>query len=209
MERRIGEIFTYQDKTYQVVKSIKYDNCTGCAFKGLICGMLTCLDTRGNCSMRIRKDHNDIIFKEIKNMENNQLVIDIPKGMEIDVENTNLAKGIVKFRPKNITYDDIVKSLDIKRVFGITVFGEHKNKLQAIARLLIIAKYYNGDWKPDWNNIKEGKFYISYNFIHNNYFVIEDNSNSIGSMVFKHQEDAQAIIDNPNFRSTLDAIYKN
>ena len=27
--------------------------------------------------------------------------------------------------------------------------------------------------------------------------------------VFKHKEDAQAVIDNPNFREILDVIYKN
>ena len=37
-------------------------------------------------------------------MENNQLTIDIPEGMEIDLENSDLAKGIVKFKKKDITY---------------------------------------------------------------------------------------------------------
>lgn len=31
-------------------------------------------------------------------IKNNQLTIDIPKGMEIDMENSYFAKGIVKFR---------------------------------------------------------------------------------------------------------------
>lgn len=42
-------------------------------------------------------------------MENNQLTIAIPKGMEIDLEKSNLAKGIVKFKKKDITYDDILQ----------------------------------------------------------------------------------------------------
>ena len=62
---------------------------------------------------------------------------------------------------------------------------------------MCIAEYYNGNWKPDWSNNKEGKFYISYN------------SNNVGAIVFKHKEDAQAVIDNPNFREILDVIYKN
>lgn len=37
-------------------------------------------------------------------MENNQLTIDIPEGMEIDLENSNLAKGIVRFKKKEIYY---------------------------------------------------------------------------------------------------------
>lgn len=30
-----------------------------------------------------------------------------------------------------------------------------------------------------------------------------------GAIYFKNKEDAQAVIDNPNFRSILDAIYKD
>lgn len=85
----------------------------------------------------------------------------------------------------------------------------NSSKIKAIDKLIDTAEFYNGNWKPDWSNNKEGKFYISYNFIHNGYFVIEDNSNNVGTIVFKHKEDAQAVIDNPNFREILDVIYKN
>lgn len=34
-------------------------------------------------------------------------------------------------------------------------------------------------------------------------------SQSEGAIYFKNKEDAQAVIDNPNFRSILDAIYKD
>lgn len=37
MERKIGEVFTYDGKTYQVVKSIL---CTHCAFNGKLCGLI-------------------------------------------------------------------------------------------------------------------------------------------------------------------------
>ncbi len=37
MERKIGEIFTYNGKTYQVVKSIA---CIDCAFRERVCGLL-------------------------------------------------------------------------------------------------------------------------------------------------------------------------
>lgn len=33
-------------------------------------------------------------------IKNNQLTIDIPEGMEIDLENSDLAKGIIKFKSK-------------------------------------------------------------------------------------------------------------
>ena len=40
-------------------------------------------------------------------IKNNQLTINIPEGMEIDLENSDLANGIVKFKQSTITYADI------------------------------------------------------------------------------------------------------
>ena len=80
MERKIGEIFTYNGKTYQVVKD---NTCEGCAFmKNCHCFSISKL--LGLCSYTNRTDKTGVIFKEINNMENNQLTIDIPEGMEID-----------------------------------------------------------------------------------------------------------------------------
>lgn len=203
MERKIGEIFTYQGKLYQVVESTKCDNC---AFRQRTnCTQL--IKFLGNCSFITRTDNTSVIFKEIKN---NQLTIDIPEGHIIDVEHSDLSKGIIKFKKSNITYKDIEDALNLEKdLTGVACNVNNVTKLSAIDKLINIAKYYNKDWKPNWNNNKEGKFYISYNFIHNAYFVIEDNSNNVGTIVFKRQEDAQAVIDNPNFREILDEIFKN
>ena len=49
---------------------------------------------------------------EIKAIEinHNKLIIDIPKGMELDTENTDVAKGVIMLRKKkDITYEEIVK----------------------------------------------------------------------------------------------------
>ena len=50
---------------------------------------------------------------EIKTIEinHNKLIIDIPEGMEIDLENSDLAKGIVKFKEKKLCFNDILNSL--------------------------------------------------------------------------------------------------
>jgi hypothetical protein len=84
MERKIGEIFTYNDKIYQVVKS---DTCANCAFRENDCSIIR--SRIGLCVSSIRFDKTNVVFKEINNMEikNNQLTIDIPEGMEIDLEN--------------------------------------------------------------------------------------------------------------------------
>ena len=203
MEREIGETFEFKGKTYKVIESLR-NICDNCAFSGECDATETVV---GSCSCTSRLDGKNVIFKEIKD---NKLVINIPDGMEIDLQNSNFGTGVIKFKKKELRYEDIEASLDLEgNRTGIPADDNNAFKLCAIDRLMNIARYYNGDWKPDWSNNKEGKFYISYNFIHNDYFVIEDNSNNVGTIVFKHQEDTQKVINNPNFREILDAIYKN
>lgn len=147
MERKIGEIFIYKDKTYQAVEVEIDEECKGCAFEFSSC----CTSLLGDCSPTHRTDGASVIFKEINNMENNQLTIDIPEGMEIDLENSNLAKGIVKFKKKYITYDDILQAYATD-FGGLRVPNHCIDRILAISQLMNIAKYYNEDWEPDWNN---------------------------------------------------------
>ena len=192
MERKIGEIFTCDGKTYQVVKGI---TCVGC-----------CMPFLGDCSPTYRTDGASAIFKEINNMENNQLTIDILEGMEIDLENSDLAKGIVKLKKKDITYDDILQECPTN-FSGLRVRNHCIDKILAISKLMNIAKYYNGDWEPDWNNQDEYKYFIICN--RGTYKVDHGWTSICSNIYFKNKKDAQAVIDNPNFRDILDAIYKN
>lgn len=211
MERKIGETFEYKGRVYKTIQSLS-DSCRNCAFVNEPCYACFFNKIVGGCSMTVREDKKNIIFKEIKNdmeIKDNKLIINTPNGMEIDIENCDLKNGIIKFKKKELRYEDIENSLDLEgNRTGIPVDDNNAFKLCSTDRLMNIVRYYNGGWKPDWSN-KEGKFYISYNFIHNAYFVIEDNSNNVGTIVFKRQKDAQAVIDNPNFREILDVIYKN
>lgn len=214
MERRVGEIFTYKGKTYRVAESRM--GCTGCAFNYTIC--IIHKPFLGSCSYLSRTDVTDIIFKLINNnnnmkIENNQLTIEIPEGMEIDLENSDLAKGIIKFKHKNITYDNILQAYAID--FGkLTVSNHCIDKLLAISRLMDIARYYNKDWKYDVTK-EEG---IGYIIVYDgsikapNYTIrrIEACANIYyGNVIFKNEADAKAVINNPNFRDILDDIYKN
>lgn len=204
MERKIGEIFQYEGKTYQVVESIR---CDGCAFnRSIKCS--TIREPLGSCDSIKRKDHINVVFKEIKDMENNQLTIDIPEGMEIDLENSNLAKGIVKFKKKYITYGDILQSYATD-FGGIRVPNHCIDKILAISQLMNISKYYNGDWKPNWRSLEESKYYIYYSTRNNTYGVANTSSTKYGNIYFRSYKDAQAVIDNPNFRDILDVVYKN
>ena len=208
MERKIGEVFTYNDKTYQVVKSIV---CTHCAFRGKLCGLIE--PSAGNCMPSNRSDRTGIIFKEIKDMEikNNQLTIDIPEGMEIDLENSDLAKGIIKFRSKWLTIAEIVACEYLNS--SIIVSTSTRKKIIAISNLMDIAKYFNGNWKYKVNSGECGYMIAYDNSIKEPYYKV----NTIypttdvyyGNPIFKNEADAQYVIDNPNFRDILDAIYKN
>lgn len=209
MERKIGEIFTYGDKRYQVVKVDFGIGCIGCAFKTSGCSKYKSL--LGHCSYIFRHDKTGVIFKLINNnnmeIKNNQLTIEIPEGMEIDTENSSLAEGIIKFKPKYITYSKIVNSFNSITNTNVYIHSSDTKALKAIAQLMNIAKYYNGDWKPDWSDPSEYKYFIVYN---SNTYKVDYNWTSIYDRIyFKNKKDAKSVIDNPNFRAILNAIYKN
>lgn len=214
MERQIGEVFTYEGKTYQIIPREKEDCCTGCTFD---LGIYACKKPRnearnkfGHCYFRFREDKKGIIFKEIKDMENNQLNIEIPEGMEVDIENTDLTKGIVKFRKSCINYNYIYDTIKVKYDVTSKFIAMSKNnitKLTNLDKLLDIAKYYNQDWEPNWNK-DEAKYCISYNVNSHKYFVDTRFAKSVGIVYFKNLKDAEAVINNPNFKDILDNIYK-
>lgn len=223
MERKIGEIFTYKGKTYKILKAI--DGCKGCAFYNQSCADIT---KKEHCSSSYRVDGISVIFKEINNMEikNNQLTIDIPEGYEIDKENSTFE--CIKFKSKNITYEEICNNL-FKEDWGYftdssgkiiedglleETFAEPNNapnkkqleRLLVLNQLMNIAYYYNS-----MSYITAG-YYIGYDKLKDKYFV-EYLNNSFAqaaeiTILFMKAEDAQAVIDNPNFRSILDVLCK-
>ena len=205
MERKIGEIFTYKGKTYKILKAI--DGCKGCIFHTQ---SGTCINEIESCFAVDREDKTSIIFKEINNMEikNSQITIDIPKGMEIDTENSDFTKGVIKFKPKYITYNDIVNSINSIYSINALVQSGDMIKLEAIEQLMSIARYYNKDWRPNWDNSKEKKYLIKSDSYTGEFFVDYDLTINLGGIYFKNKEDAQSVIDNLNFREILDAFYK-
>lgn len=143
-------------------------------------------------------------------IKDNKLTINIPYGKEIDVENSDLKTGVIRFKKKELTYEDIKASLRLnENMTGIDVSDDNVNRLYAINRLMCIAKFYNGNWKPDWSNKNKPKFYIAFDYESSFYEVRWKYRMSDNIVYFKSTKDAQAVIDNPNFREILDAIYKN
>ena len=210
MERKIGETFEYKGKIYKVAEMPEYfcafcDLEEECSIKRSYLEKVT-----GTCSPNHRKDTRDVYFKEIKKdmeIKDNQLTINIPDGMEIDLQNSNFDTGVIKFKKKELTYKDIQDSVGKYPTFTF-VTPRNRLKLNAINMLMDIAKYYNGDWKPNWSDIKEDKYSIL--CWENNYYDIGCNGKACKNVIFfKNKEDAQAVIDNPHFRGILDAIFKN
>ena len=227
----IGTIFTYNGNKYKVCKDDNIDYiCNQCAFNGINCDTIKSI--RGNCTISGRTDYTQVYYKQINNeiMEKdscnvvcptfntndslNDLHIECPEGYSIDVEHSDLSKGIIKFKNDNITLEDIYKDDNTDYAANLVILSENKlfNKLLCIARLIDIANYYNKGWKPDFNNKTTYKYVIQYNGIenkHTHYSVDYDVCLNRCCVYFKNQEDAQSVIDNPNFRDILDTIYKD
>ena len=140
-------------------------------------------------------------------MLDNKLIIDIPKGMEVDIEKSDLKVGIIAFKKRPFSYEDVISTLIDRGLSPVVanVTNSNVEKIVALDKLMDIAKCYNGDWKPDWNSNE-----CKHNIMRTNEYGITSSGNyNEGTIYFKNKEDAQAVIDNPNFRSILDAIYKD
>ena len=159
-------------------------------------------------------------------METKELKIQAPKGYEIDKENSTFER--IKFKPikKDITYEDVCNNI-FKTCYytdgrgRITYITEIPNdykidknnatnekqlkKLLALNQLLNIAEYYNRLHGDNTNSV------IKYNTIKQIYVVVEALPGFTRGIraIFNRKEDAQAVIDNPNFRDILDTIYKD
>ena len=139
-----------------------------------------------------------------------KITINIPIGMEIDVEKSDLKAGVIMFKKKLINYNDVWSGINTKDVYSkFEFFKKNQKKLDATNQLINIASYYNGDWKPDWCNVGEKKYFIFKSYRPERLLVDSRLEANHGCVYFRSEADAQAVIDNPNFRSILDEIFKN
>ena len=240
-EFAIGTKIEYNGKLYEVVEGKYCDNCSIvniCSNNDKtsgnnITGVLS-RDKRisifGECSSIVRSDGKSVAFKEIPKTKeqyvynvchlyktNNKLMpiqLDLPNGYIIDKEHSDLDKGIIKFKNKWLTLEQLYKlakeNNHVTHRDSIKDFSD--SKLVALANLMDIAKYFNGDWKYDFTKECVGYSIAYYKFVEEpNYSVIEI-VNSVytyyGNPIFKNEADAQYVIDNPNFRDILDKIFK-
>lgn len=130
-----------------------------------------------------------------------------PEGYEIDKDKSTFKE--IMFKSVCLTYHTLCKELfsqDSKHSPSYAISREQIRKIYAINQLIIIATYYNNRRLCD-NNL----YRIVYNAKSNRYStspLSSDMLNSSTIVLFKSAKDAQAVIDNPNFRTILDRIYK-
>lgn len=103
-----------------------------------------------------------------------------PEGYEIDKERSTLEKLVFKLRMcyKSIAQElfknnktkyfintrGCIEDTEISDCFwdlNVCTSEKQAKKLLAINQLMNVAKYLNGDWKPDWNDDNEKKYTIS------------------------------------------------
>lgn len=162
-------------------------------------------------------------------MEKKEFRVQIPVGYQIDEENSTFKKIVFKPVADAIDYNDVVKAVgdehltisndDNGVMLNITIKPNDftrgvKNKYMrmmfrvlAYYQLLNIARYFNGDWKPDWQSNDE-KYHIAskknkFMEVPQGFIVLTTRILDYGTICFKNKEDAQAVIDNPNFWQIL------
>ena len=199
----------------------------------------------GECSSLRRLDKKSVVFVEIPKDDSKDnskydyykisplwsynnpvqlrpIELVLPNGHEIDVESSDLSKGIIRFKCKWLSLEQLYNLAkdnnyhtclsEIKDSTGDKTC-EVREKLIALANLMDIARYFNGNWKYDITKEVVGYSIAYYKFVEAPHYSVCKIENSVytyyGNPVFKNEADAQYVIDNPNFRDILDKIFKS
>lgn len=118
-----------------------------------------------------------------------EVKITVPEGYEIDKENSTFE--CIKFKKKGLTYEDVAEKLfKNKKTYFIGVSAlildyipssivatdsnnatseKQLQRLLALNKLMNVAEYLNGNWKPDWKNVNCAKWFISWSYVQNNF----------------------------------------
>ena len=120
-----------------------------------------------------------------------EIKIQAPEGMEIDKENSTFE--CIKFKPKELTYDNIIEKYCHSVV--IRVDSKQTKKMFTFRKLLEVADYLNGDWKPDWNDLNQLKYFILYNHRNKTLDIFSRHYLDSGRIYFSSKENALKAIE--------------
>jgi hypothetical protein len=179
----IGTKIEYDGKSYEVTES---NQCCDCSLRSICSSTDKSSNIKGDllreerinifgeCSSLGRPDSKSVVFVEVSTTKekdvytvgplyktNNELMpikIDLPKGYIIDKEHSDLDKGIIRFKNKWLSLEQIYNMA--KATNYNTYLSEIRDstddksctvreKLITLANLMDIARYFNGDWKYD------------------------------------------------------------
>lgn len=241
----------YMNKLYEVRESNSCCDCslaTICSSSNISAGDRNDALSRdkrinifGECSSLRRLDKKSVVFVEVpmnksdNNTINSNIIqplvetnctvkalqIKAPVNFEIDVESSDLSKGIIRFKRKWLRIEQIYNLAkatnyhtylsEIKDSTGDKTC-EVREKLIALSNLMDIASYFNGGWEYDITKEVVGYSIAYYKFVEKPHYSVCKIDNSVytyyGSPVFKNEADAQYVINNPNFRDILNKIFK-
>lgn len=243
----VGTKIEYMNKLYEVTESGSCCDCslaTICSSSDISAGDRNDnalsreerIKIFGECSHVRRPDTKSVVFVEIPKDDAKDkyykieplfrddnpsklksVEFDLPKGYVIDKDNSDLDKGIIRFKRKWLTIEEMYNLKPIVACEylspSIAVSTSTRKKIVAIITLMDIANYFNGDWEYTTNADKCG-YMIAYDKTTTEpygYQIVHINSNTdmyFGNIMFKNEADAQYVIDNPNFRNILDNIFK-
>lgn len=242
-EFAISTIIKYNGKSYEVVKHEHCDNCSIKSFCNasdeyiptLVVPRDKLISIFGKCSAVDRNDNTSVVFVEVPKDDSKDeyhkiiplwtddnstklkpIEFDLPNGYMIDKDHSDLDKGIIRFKSKWLTIEQLYKlakeSNHVTHRDSIKYFSD--SKLVALANLMDIARYFNGDWKFNAEEVSRGYaiafYYNTTKYPQYNVIAIHSTSDIYyGNPVFKNEADAQYVIDNPNFIDVLDNIFKS
>lgn len=190
----------------------------------------------GECSSLRRLDKKSVVFVEISKDDSKDkyykitplyrddnpsklksVEFDLPNGYVIDKDNSDLDKGIIRFKRKWLTIEEMYKLKPIVAceyvIPSIAINASSRKKIVSLDNLMNIARYFNGDWNYNANSNECG-YMIAYDKTRttdDSYQIVHINSDTdmyFGNIMFKNEADVQYVIDNPNFRDILDNIFK-
>ena len=118
--------------------------------------------------------------------------IQVPEGMEIDRENSTFE--CIKFKSKELTYQEISKKFQPYN-YSVSTNAKNLSKLVTFRKLLEVADYLNGNWKPDWNDVNQSKYFISYNHRNKTLDIFSRHYLDSGKIYFSSKENALKAID--------------
>ena len=240
----IGTKIEHNGKLYEVVQGKFCNDCSIASIcssnditSGVRLGDVISRNTRigifGECSPNNRDDNTSIVFKEIPiNIYKDKyykisplfrddnpsklksVEFDLPNGYVIDKDNSDLDKGIIRFKRNWLSIEEVYDALfEREKVTYRQNLKDFSNiKMLAIANLMDIARYFNGDWNYS-TKCNDIGYSIAYDDSTKEpcYLTRTENPDTdiyYGNVVFKNEADAQYIIDNPNFRDILNEIFK-